>query len=140
MFLKIQLWLTTNCPCRLWKNYANCTHYIHLTELNGPKHVNTSSTLQFFTFVQIFHFSKHFLSISELSLVNLTVFKETRNLVSDNFGKLGIEYISKIFFMIFVTFYLLFLFLYWHQLVQIYLYQQLSFNCKALIYTNKINN
>ena len=128
MFLKIQSWHTTNCPCRLWKNYTNCTII-----LSGPKYVNISSILQIFTFVQIFHFSYYFSSILELSLLNLTVFKETRNLVS------GIKYISKDFFMIFVAFYLLFPFLYWHQLAQIYMYQQLSFNCKALIYASNIN-
>ena len=61
----------------------------------------------------------------------MEVFKETRNLMSDHFGKLGIKYIFKNIFMIFVTFCLLFSFLYWQQLAQIYTYQQLSFNCKT---------
>ena len=47
--------------------------------------------------------------------------------MSDHFGKLGIKYISKNIFKIFVTFCLLFPFLYWHQLSQIYTYQHLCF-------------
>ena len=51
--------------------------------------------------------------------------------MSDHFEKLSIKYISKNIVMIFVTFCLLFPFLSWHQLAQIYTYQQLSFNCKT---------
>ena len=60
--------------------------------------------------------------------------------MSDHFGKLGIKYISENVFMIFVTFCLLFSFLYIHKLVQIYMYQQLSFDCKTLIYAAKNYN
>ena len=44
------------------------------------------------------------LSIPQVSLVNLTVFKETQNLVPDHFGKLGSKYISTNFYMIFFAF------------------------------------
>ena len=102
-----------------------------------------SKSCQYFQYLTVLsrlyrNFISHSTFYPEFKLVSLTVFKEAWKLVSNHFGKLGIKYIPENI-MIFLTLYLLFPFLNWHQLAQIYMYIKLSFNCKVLIYANKNN-